>query len=271
MLTVSNQHKGSYGTGCLIAPGLVLTAHHVALPGEDSVDVRDTASAGFTQAAVVWESTELDAVLLKADRALVGAGMGVVRWGELVCDYPGRRPVCSMTGFPKAMRRQAAARSEQYVDDLKTVEGTIAPHTGSRSKLYALEVDGAVPTDVKNWQGLSGAGVFCNGVLIGLARLVDRQWDRILMVLPLSHLLAADGFTAAVAAHTGMSPRLQPADLRPLMDTSPDPTLSSTYLLDPHSQVTELTGVSELVQRIEQWCKGMGPSCRQQAWGPPAR
>ncbi|GGW85054.1 hypothetical protein CP966_33705 [Streptomyces galilaeus] len=136
------------------------------------------------------------------------------------------------------------------------MEGTIAPHTGSRSKLYALEVDGAVPTDVKNWQGLSGAGVFCNGVLIGLARLVDRQWDRILMVLPLSHLLAADGFTAAVAAHTGMSPRLQPADLRPLMDTSPDPTLSSTYLLDPHSQVTELTGVSELVQRIEQWCKG---------------
>ncbi|MFH8738008.1 trypsin-like peptidase domain-containing protein [Streptomyces sp. NPDC017964] len=254
---VSNQHKQSYGTGCLIAPGLVLTAHHVALPGGDSVvAVRDTVSAGFTEAAVVWESPELDAVLLKADRALVGAGMGVVRWGELVCDYPGGRPVCSMTGFPKAMRRRASSRSEQYVDDLKTVEGTIAPHTGSRSKLYGLEVDGAVPTEVKNWQGLSGAGVFCNGVLIGLARLVDRQWDRILMVLPLSHLLAADGFTHAVAAHTGMTPRLQPADLRPLLDNAPDPRLSSTYLLDPRSQVTDLTGVSELVQQIEQWCKG---------------
>ncbi|MET8538262.1 hypothetical protein ABZV67_42845 [Streptomyces sp. NPDC005065] len=254
---VSNQHKQSYGTGCLIAPGLVLTAHHVALPGGGSVvTVRDTVSVGFTEAAVVWESTELDAVLLKADRALVGAGMGVVRWGELVCDYPGSRPVCSMTGFPKAMRRRASARSEQYVDDLKTVEGTIAPHTGSRSKLYALEVDGAVPTEVKDWQGLSGAGVFCNGVLIGLARLVDRQWDRCLMVLPLSHLLAADGFTRAVAAHTGMSPRLQPADLRPLLDNAPDPTLSSTYLLDPRSQVTDLTGVSELVQQIEQWCTG---------------
>jgi hypothetical protein len=254
---VSNHHKGSYGTGCLIAPGLVLTAHHVALPEGDSVvTVRDTTSADFTEAAVVWESTELDAVLLKADRALVGTGMGVVRWGELVCDYPDRRPVCSMTGFPKAMRRQALARSEQYVDDLKTVEGTIAPPTGSRSRLYALEVDGAVPTDVRNWQGLSGAGVFCNGILIGLVRLVDRQWDRTLMVLPLSHLLAAHGFTEAVAAHTGMSPRLEPADLRPLMDNPPDPKLSSTYLLDPRSQVTELTGVSELVQRIEQWCKG---------------
>ncbi|WP_055606702.1 trypsin-like peptidase domain-containing protein [Streptomyces prasinus] len=254
---VSNQRKGSYGTGCLIAPGLVLTAHHVALPGGDSVvTVRDTASAGFTEAAVVWESAELDTVLLKADRSLVGAGMGVVRWGELVCDYPDRRPVCSMTGFPKAMRRRALARSEQYVDDLKTVEGIIAPPTGSRSRLYALEVDGAVPTDVRNWQGLSGAGVFCNGILIGLVRLVDRQWDRTLMVLPLSHLLAAHGFTEAVAAHTGISPRFEPADLRPLMDNPPDPRLSSTYLLDPRSQVTELTGVSELVHRIEQWCKG---------------
>ncbi|MGW2028116.1 trypsin-like peptidase domain-containing protein [Streptomyces decoyicus] len=254
---VSNQYKQSYGTGCLIAPGLVLTARHVALPGGGSVvAVRDTASAAFTEAAVVWQSTELDAVLLKAGRTLVGAGMGVVRWGELVCDYPGRRPVCSMTGFPKAMRRRASTSSEQYVDDLKTVEGTIAPHTGSRSQLYGLEVDGAVPTEVRNWQGLSGAGVFCNGVLIGLARLVDRQWDRCLMVLPLSHLLAADGFTHAVAAHTGMTPRLQPADLRPLLDNAPDPTLSSTHLLDPRSQVTDLTGVSELVHQIEQWCKG---------------
>ncbi|MGW1765132.1 S1 family peptidase [Streptomyces sp. NPDC002073] len=254
---VVNQHKDSYGTGCLIAPGLVLTAHHVAVPGDGSVvAVRDTVSAGFTEAVVVWESTELDAVLLKADRALVGAGLGVVRWGELVCDYPSGRPVCSMTGFPKAMRRRASFRSEQYVDDLKTVEGIIAPHTGSRSKLYGLEVDGAVPTDLKNWQGLSGAGVFCNGVLVGLARLVDQQWDRCLMVVPLSHLLAADGFILEVAAHTGMAPRLQPADLQPLMDNAPDPRLSSTYLLDPRSQVTDLTGFSELVHQIAQWCKG---------------
>ncbi|MFE2498814.1 hypothetical protein [Streptomyces scopuliridis] len=214
------------------------------------------ASAAFTEAAVVWESTELDAVLLKADRRLVGAGMSVVRWGELVCDYPARRPVCSMKGFPKAMRRRASASPGRYIDDLKTVEGTVAPHTGSRSKLYALEVDGAVPAEVKNWQGLSGAGVFCEGVLIGLARLVDRQWDRCLMVLPLSHLLAADGFTRAVAIHAGMTPRLQPADLRPLLNNAPDPTLSSSYLLDPRSQVIGLTGMTGLVHRIEQWCRG---------------
>lgn len=253
---VTNYDKDSYGTGCLIAPGLVLTAYHVAWPGEGVVAVRDTASSDFTEAVVVWEDTGLDAVLLKADSALVGANLGVVRWGELVCDYPERRPVCSMSGFPKAMRRRVFSGSKQYIDDLKTVEGIIAPHTGSRSRLYGLEVDGTLPTEVKNWQGLSGAGVFCNSVLIGLVRLVDRQWDRTLMVVPLSHLLAADGFIPAVAAHTGMTPSLQPADLRPLMDNAPDPQLSSTYLLDPRSKVTELTGVNGLVRQIEQWCKG---------------
>lgn len=254
--TVEVSQKGSYGTGCLIAPGLVLTAYHVALPGGDgAVTVRDMASAAFTEAAVVWECPELDAVLLQADRALVGAGMSVVRWGELVCDYPARRPVCSMTGFPKAMRRRASARSEQYVDDLKTVEGVIAPHTGSRSRLYALEVDGAVPAELQNWQGLSGAGVFCEGILVGFAHLVDRQWDRCIMVLPVARLLAADGFSRTVAAHTGIPPRLQPADLRPLLDNLPDPSLSSSHLLDPRSQVVDLTGMNELARRIEQWCK----------------
>ncbi|MFD4144534.1 hypothetical protein [Streptomyces sp. NPDC058572] len=254
---IVNRDTDSYGTGCLIAPGLVLTAHHVAKPGGGSVvQVRDLASATFTDAVAVWECTELDAVLLTADRAQFGAGVRGVRFGELVCDYPARRPVCSMTGFPKAMRRRASAPADRYVDDLKTVDGRIAPHTGSRSNVYALEVDGAVPTEVKNWQGLSGAGVFCDGVLIGMATLVDRQWDRgVLLVRPLSHLLAAKGFEAAVTAHTGMAPRLQPADLKGLFTDTPEPTLSSSHLLDPRSQVVNLTGMTGLIDQIERWCR----------------
>ncbi|MCX4596968.1 serine protease [Streptomyces sp. NBC_01549] len=254
---VINQDKESYGTGCLLAPGLVLTALHVAKPGGGSVvKVRDTASATFTEAVAVWQSSELDAVLLTADRARVGADVRVVRFGELVCDYPDRRPVCTMTGFPKAMRRRMSANPDRYVDDLKTVDGRIAPHTGSRSKVYALEVDGAVPTEVKNWQGLSGAGVFCDGLLVGIATLVDQQWDRSVLARPLSHLLTADNFATAVTAHTGMPPRLLPADLTGLLTLPPAPTLSSSHLLDPRSQVVGLTGMTGLIDQIERWCQG---------------
>ncbi|WP_177239623.1 hypothetical protein [Streptomyces monashensis] len=216
------------------------------------------ASATFSEAVAVWESAEWDVVLLVADRALVGAGVQAVGFGELVSDYPARRPVCSTTGFAKAMRRKVSARSERYVDDLKTVDGRIAPHTGSRSKMYSLEVDGAVVTDVRNWQGLSGAGVFCNGVLVAMATLVDPQWDRGILVRPLSHLLADKSFAAAVSAHTGMAPRLQPADLKGLLDDIPSPTLSSSHLLDPRAQVVGLTGMTDLIGQIEQWCNGPG-------------
>ncbi|MER7812954.1 serine protease [Streptomyces sp900116325] len=258
--TVEVSGHNSYGTGCLLAPGLVLTAHHVAKPGASNVvKLRDVASSDFTRATVVWESTGLDAVLLRADPALVGAGAGAVSFGELICDHPGHRPVCTATGFPRAMRRRASVSPERYVDDLKTVDGRIAPHTGSRSQLYGLEVEGSLPGDVKGWQGLSGAGVFCEGMLVGLLALVDRTWDRTLMALPISQLLAADGFTSAVTDCTGGIPRLQAADLRPLLGNTPKPTLSSSYLLDPRSQAVGHSGMASLVEQIERWCRGTGP------------
>ncbi|MEU9098824.1 hypothetical protein [Streptomyces sp. NPDC048361] len=245
----------SYGTGYLIAPGLVLTALHVAQPTPRQVAVRDLVHTEFTEAHVVWSDPRLDAALLEADRDLVGAGMTTMRFGELVCSDPGHRPHCTMSGFPKAMRRKAGADPERFVDDLKTVDGTIAPHTGSRSMLYGLEVSGALPRFYENWQGLSGAGVTCQGLLIGQVRTVDKQWDRSLMALPASQLLSADGFSNAVAEHTGMLPRLQAADLRPLLHGPPEPVLSSSYLLDPHTRTVALTGMSHLIDEIAAWCR----------------
>lgn len=245
----------SYGTGYLIAPGLVLTALHVAQPTPRDVAVRDLQNTKFTPAHVVWSDPRLDAALLEADRDAVGAGMTTVRFGELVCSDPGHRPQCTMSGFPKAMRRKASADPERFVDDLKTVDGTISPHTGSRSMLYGFEVLGALPRFYENWKGLSGAGVTCQGLLVGLVRTVDKQWDRSLMALPASQLMAADGFCRAVAKHTGMLPQLQAADLQPLLHGPPEPVLSSTYLLDPHARTVALTGMSRLIDEIVAWCR----------------
>ncbi|MFJ7629793.1 hypothetical protein ACIQZN_25180 [Streptomyces sp. NPDC097595] len=57
----------SYGTGYLIAPGLVLTALHVAQPEPRQVQARDLVHTEFTEARVVWSDPRLDAALLEAD------------------------------------------------------------------------------------------------------------------------------------------------------------------------------------------------------------
>ncbi|MEV7595640.1 hypothetical protein AB0O42_35805, partial [Streptomyces sp. NPDC089922] len=251
----SGSGEESYGTGYLLAPGLVLTALHVAQPTPRDVTVRDLQNTEFTPARVVWRSTRLDAVLLEADRDVVGAGMTTVRFGELVCSDPAHRPHCAMSGFPKAMRRKVGGDPERFIDDLKTVDGTITPHTGSRSMLYGFEVSGALPRFYENWKGLSGAGVTCQGLLVGLVRTVDKQWDRSLMALPASQLLAADGFGQAVVEHTGMLPQLQGADLQPLLHAAPEPVLSSSYLLDPHARTVALTGMSGLIDDVVAWCR----------------
>jgi hypothetical protein len=102
---VVNPRVPMSGSGALVAPGLALTAYHVACPGGDRQPVTVRDKAGRTaEAANVWSDAELDAVLLETDRIVLGAGLPVARWGELTCDYPDARPVCSMTGFPRAMR-----------------------------------------------------------------------------------------------------------------------------------------------------------------------
>ncbi|MFE2693616.1 trypsin-like peptidase domain-containing protein [Streptomyces mirabilis] len=244
----------SYGSGCLIAPGVVLTAHHVVGAGTATVVVRDTASALPTEASRLWENAELDVVLLHADPKLVGADVSTVRFGELVSNYPARRPRCTMTGFPRGMRRR---HLNVLVNDLKTIDGHINAHTGSRSGLYGFEIDDALPAQAKHWQGLSGAGVFCEGMLVGLAHSVPLDWQgQLLMALPVSRLLAADGFLQAVTDATGTPPRLEPADLKPLFDDAPKQRLSSSYLLHPRSRVVPLTGMTHLLDPLEQWCRG---------------
>jgi hypothetical protein len=98
---VINPRVPMFGSGALVAPGLVLTAYHVACPGGDRqpVTVRDKIGHA-AEATIAWADAELDAGLLQTDRNVLGAGLPVARWGELTCDYPDARPVCSMTASP---------------------------------------------------------------------------------------------------------------------------------------------------------------------------
>ncbi|QJS99281.1 trypsin-like peptidase domain-containing protein [Streptomyces asoensis] len=250
---VVNRTAQSYGSGCLIAPGLVLTARHVAQPGTGRIQVRDLEGGDFAEALTIWDQSSGDITLLRIEHRNFGETVPVVRFGELVGTDPAHRPRCTTTGFPRSMRRRAGTAGA-YVDDAKTVDGYVTPATGARSQRYALEIGRALPADVADWQGMSGAGLFCEGVLVGVIASVPTRLQGLLLAIPVVNLLSDDGFVRAVAEHTGMRPQLLPADLQPLLTGVPEPRLSSTYLLDPRAQVVSLTGMTHLISRIERWC-----------------
>ncbi|MFH8663083.1 trypsin-like peptidase domain-containing protein [Streptomyces afghaniensis] len=259
---VINPRVPMFGSGALVAPGLVLTAYHVACPGGDRepVKVRDKTGRA-AEATITWADADLDAVLLQTDRTVLGAGLPVVRWGELTCDYPDARPVCSMTGFPRAMRRPHPTLPDAFVDELLAVDGNIKPATSSRRGYYGFELINTSLESAELWQGMSGAGAFCNERLVGVATFAsDFRHGGLLHLMPAARLFASPGFTDTVTAVTGMTPQLQPADLRLLLDDVPDPQLSTSYLLNAQSAVVPLTGMTAQLDALEAWCRTSRPT-----------
>jgi hypothetical protein len=254
---VINLRVSMFGSGCLIAPGVVLTAHHVACPGGDMQPVTVRDKAGRTaQAEVVWADAALDVVLLTSNHSVLGTELAVARWGELTCDYPAARPMCTMTGFPRAMRLALPDAPQTFVADLKTVDGHIKPATGSRSGHYGFELSDASAGSADLWRGMSGAAAFCHDMLVGVATFASDHWQGgLLYLMPAARLFASPGFTDAITSVTGMAPQLQPADLSVLFTDVPDPQLSSSYLLHARSAVVPMSGMTGQLDTLDAWCR----------------
>jgi hypothetical protein len=254
---VINPRVPMFGSGCLVAPGVVLTAHHVACPGGDMQPVTVRDKAGRTaQAEVVWADAVLDVVLLSTDQSVLGTDLAVARWGELTCDYPAARPMCTMTGFPRVMRLALPDAPQTFVADPKTVDGHIKPATGSRSGHYGFELSDASAGSAELWRGMSGAGAFCHDMLVGIATFAsDHGHGGLLYLMPTARLFASPGFTDAVTSVTGMAPQLQPADLSVLFTDVPDPQLSSSYLLHARSAVVPMSGMTGQLDMLDAWCR----------------
>ncbi|MFF2044052.1 trypsin-like peptidase domain-containing protein [Kitasatospora sp. NPDC058170] len=255
---VCNPRVGVVGSGSIIAPGLVLTAYHVVCLKGDNKPVIVRALEGGCQAdaEVVWSDAELDAVLLRTDRARIGTDLTAVRWGQLTCEHAAVRPVCTMTGFPRAMSRLLTrGDQETAVDDPKTVDGRIKPGSGQRSDFYVFEIGDAPPGSHDLWKGMSGAAVFCDDLVVGLAARAAEHWHgQMLLVVPADQLLAATGFAETITNVTGMPPQLRPADLNPLLTDLRDAQLSSSHLLNPHSRVVPLSGTVDHLRALDEWC-----------------
>jgi hypothetical protein len=127
------------------------------------------------------------------------------------------------------------------------------------SRTYSLQVE-SVPQDIRGagspWVGMSGAGVFCDEVLIGLAAdALDGWGNGRLDVLPVRQLLDDRQFCSLIHSAAGTWPRLEPADLDALFDTSPLPAAASSYLLSPRSEVVSFTGLATEMTELVDWCR----------------
>ncbi|GGP75797.1 trypsin-like peptidase domain-containing protein [Streptomyces melanogenes] len=260
--TVSVEYLNGVGAGCVIAPGLILTAHHLTGPaaGREAAHREVRLLSGGpgprVPAEVAWHRG--DAVLLRCRPEDLGEVFAPVRWGELTCTKPSPVPECSAVGLPRAALRSgldAAGEAWQYRAPA-TVTGRINV-VDNASHPYSLQIDGQPPEGEAGsspWRGISGAGVFCEDLLLGLVTTAPRGWNHgRLEALPVRQLLDDPGLCDIIEQATGMRPRLEPADIDGLFDNPPQPASAASYLLSPRSETVEFTGLDTELSTLWEW------------------
>jgi hypothetical protein len=172
-----DSHSGSFGTGYLLASGLVLTARHVveglsttgARLFEPDEDGLPGAIGPRLEARVAWDGGPgLDLALLTSAKGGASFRQGIVP--VVVAQLAGRAAVrVDAVGFPGAMSFPTHA-------DTLHVEASVSAWTGLRGSSLLLEVHTARPKDAEAWQGMSGAAVFAGDRIIGVMEAVPGQF-----------------------------------------------------------------------------------------------
>lgn len=152
-----------FGSGYLIADGLVLTAAHV-LERETGVAAQEDQPAevaciegAWQPATVAWADNGRDVALLTCPGLQAG---GAVRWGRLT----GSDPVdWGTVGFPAASVDEDGGRQAEHAF------GRASPIGGRAAGRLALTVESREARGSDSpWAGLSGAAVFCGDHLVGV-------------------------------------------------------------------------------------------------------
>lgn len=172
IVELHERDSGRFGSGYLLAPGLVLTAAHVVqgfeqtrarllMPDEDQLP---GAIGERSLASVAWRDGDHDLALLvpaagappfRADTPPITIGRLAERAAVRV----------DALGFPLALDTPAHG-------DTLHVEALVSAWTGVRGASLVLDVKTARPRAADGWKGMSGAAVFAGDRLVGVVEAV---------------------------------------------------------------------------------------------------
>ncbi|MBZ4323077.1 tetratricopeptide repeat protein [Streptomyces huiliensis] len=274
-LLVGVDGPGETGSGYVIAPGLVLTSAHVVPAVGRTVTFFRPGEDGQYAATVAWRGTpgeRDDAALLRFDDGHPDAAgaprpAAPTRWGRLVTDRP--ETGCETWGLPAAVQRKDQAA------EILHLRGTVNRADRSVANRHLMRLtERVVPcTDdsgrkISPWAGLSGAAMFCDGLLTGVICTDFGGFEHTrLEVAPAYVLLRDDGFRRILAEH-GVGTVAEPAewagvksglDDRPAV---PDPPASPAALLEAGHAVVPFRGREELLEDLREWCARPGLDVR---------
>jgi Tetratricopeptide repeat/Anaphase-promoting complex subunit 5 len=187
------------GSGYRVGDRLVLTARHVIAPAlgrGGQVLVRPVGVAEWLPARVDWQDADADAALIVIEDEgwRAPAGESVLRWGELASSEP---VPCAAVGFPWASVRLDRVR------DTAHVYGQLAPLGQLKAGRLDFDVASASPSAREGgspWAGMSGAAVIADNHLVGVITVDPARYADRLVAVPMSVLLADEGFRALLAA-----------------------------------------------------------------------
>lgn len=238
----------------------MLTAAHVGQLGAE-VMVRPLHGGKDHEGTVVWSGADggADAALVRVPELVARPGGPTeLRWGRLVCDRPGA-PVQAV-GFP-----WTRVSSRDHWRDTEQLVGTVRPMGLAKAGLLDVAVESAPSerggSEPSPWGGMSGAGLFCNQVLIGVVIQDDRPMgSRRVRAVPVSRFADSAGF--AELAWPGSEepcPGLEPAELVGLQQLI-EPPSSPASLLRADAEVVPFHGRQNLLRRLHEWSDGAGRS-----------
>jgi hypothetical protein len=250
----SASQQESCGSGYLVGRRLVLTCRHVVAGDQDRVWPRLEVRLGHpgagphvrAAAEAVWVHPTRDAVLLRIVGEPVSSG-AAVRWGWFAGGQPWEY---SGLGFPEF----ADYANERGVEQLV---GMLPPLGAGPDGSFVLD-QGSAPnaSTGRAWPGVSGAAVFCQGLLTGMVAKDDLRFgNRRLHAVPASDLIAEPEFVRLITEDTGTTPVLEAVELTRFLQPPANPTLAQTpgSLLAAGVEAVGFVGRSQELADLAAW------------------